>query len=80
MARGESITEEDLPAEVVPENRCQGHAAKVLTDSPDTEKARIVTALEECRWHRGKAAERLGISRRHFYRLMEKYGIATEED
>jgi DNA-binding NtrC family response regulator/Flp pilus assembly protein TadD len=79
MARGESVTEEDLPAEVVPENRCQGHTPKALPDSPETEKASILTALELCRWHRGKAAEQLGISRRHFYRLMEKHGIGVKD-
>ena len=80
MARRESVTEDDLPAEVVPENRCAGHPAKALAIDPQTEKARIVKALEACRWHRGKAAELLGVSRRHIYRLMEKYGIAVKQE
>jgi len=48
-------------------------------DAPEREKARLLQALEEARWHRGHAAERLGVSRRHFYRLMEKYGIEAGE-
>lgn len=39
------------------------------------EEARILSALEEHKWNRSKAAEHLGIPRRTFYRRLEKMGL-----
>jgi len=45
----------------------------------DTEKkfsaTRIKEVLEACRWNKTQAAKRLGTSRRHFYRLLQKYKV-----
>ena len=37
---------------------------------------RLKRALESCRWNKTKAAIEIGKSRRHFYRLLEKYQMA----
>lgn len=39
------------------------------------EKARIVVTLTECGWNRQKAAQRMGMARRTFYRRLAEYGI-----
>jgi len=39
------------------------------------EKELILSALEHSKWHRGHAAEQLGINRRTLYKKMKKYGI-----
>ena len=75
MARGETLAENDFPPEIVPENRPEARRIALAQNSPKAEKARILKALEETHWHKGRAAERLDISRRHLYRLMDKYGI-----
>jgi DNA-binding NtrC family response regulator len=48
-----------------------GHGA----GSEDEELARIVTALEECRWNRSRAAAMLSWSRMTLYRKMARYRI-----
>jgi DNA-binding NtrC family response regulator len=39
------------------------------------ERARLLGALERCRWNRTKAAKELGIPRRTFYRKLDKLGL-----
>ncbi len=41
------------------------------------EEKLILRALEACRWHRGEAAQRLGLSLRTFHRKMQKLGIGS---
>lgn len=49
-----------------------------LTDaSARFEKQLILSALNNCRWHREKAAEKLGISRRTLYRKMMSHGLVS---
>ena len=73
MARGDTITEVDLPTEIVPENRPK--SGRGSGAGKRDERQRLLNALEDARWHRGKAAELLGVSRRHVYRLMDKHEI-----
>lgn len=40
------------------------------------ERARILAALESCRWNRVRAANVVGIPRRTFYRRLKQYSIA----
>ena len=75
LSRSDVITADDLPPEIVPENRPAPPKQKRPPDDPESERTRILQALNDARWNRGKAAEILGISRRHIYRLMEKHGI-----
>jgi DNA-binding NtrC family response regulator/tetratricopeptide (TPR) repeat protein len=44
------------------------------------EKNLILTALKENDWSAAKAARQVGISRSHFYRLLEKYDLKRPED
>ncbi len=44
----------------------------------DLERTRIREVLETCRWHRGRAAEILGISVRTLYRKIKAYGLDHE--
>jgi transcriptional regulator of acetoin/glycerol metabolism len=39
------------------------------------EKKHILTVLETCRWHRGRAASALGVDRKTLFKKMKKYGI-----
>ncbi len=39
------------------------------------EERRIVEMLEECQWNRSRAARKLGIPRRTFYRKLKKMGL-----
>src|SRR4030095_7280629 len=41
----------------------------------DLEKQQIIAALEQTGWHRGKAAEMLGISPSTLYRRLRDYNI-----
>ncbi len=44
----------------------------------EVERQRILEVLESCRWHRGRAAEILGISVRTLYRKIKAYGLDNE--
>lgn len=43
----------------------------------DVEKQQIIAILEQVRWHRGRAAELLGISPKTLYRKLRSYGITN---
>jgi DNA-binding NtrC family response regulator len=77
MARNSLITEEDLPPEIVPENLSRP-TPSTLPEDPDLQKQEIINALEQAHWHRGEAADLMGLSRRHLYRLIKKHGIADK--
>jgi len=74
-------------------NRCRGKIIKpdmlpvdirrAVTASPeesdiDGEEARIIKALELCKWNNNRAAEHLNISRTTLWRKMKKYNISPE--
>jgi transcriptional regulator with GAF, ATPase, and Fis domain len=59
--RGPSAPEEAPPAS--------------LEEFKDTEKRRILEALEAHNWNRVRAAKALGMARRTFYRRLKEYGI-----
>lgn len=44
----------------------------------NVERQRILEVLETCHWHRGRAAEILGISVRTLYRKIKAYGLDHE--
>lgn len=41
----------------------------------DNERAIILDALEKCRYHKNRAAERLGVSRTTLWRKIKELGI-----
>jgi transcriptional regulator of acetoin/glycerol metabolism len=43
----------------------------------DVEKQQIISALEQTGWHRGKAAEILGISPSTLYRRLRDYNLES---
>jgi DNA-binding NtrC family response regulator len=49
--------------------------AKNVARLDDVEKQQILAILEQVRWHRGRAAELLGISPKTLYRKLRSYGI-----
>ncbi|MCU0254191.1 MAG: sigma-54 dependent transcriptional regulator, partial [Acidobacteria bacterium] len=51
-----------------------GHAGSLV----DLERQRILEVLESTRWHRGRAADILGISVRTLYRKIKAFGLDRE--
>lgn len=76
LAAGERITLADLPVEI---SAATGHdsasAATPALSLADTEKHRILAALEAAGGNKTKAAEELGISRRTLHRKVKEWGI-----
>jgi len=54
-----------------------GVAPKKVARLDDVEKQQILAILEQVRWHRGRAAELLGISPKTLYRKLRSYGISN---
>jgi len=91
IGRGEMIEPSDLPAEMMRHDMglvgvtesggaAHGNAAIPITARTtarldDVEKHQILAILEQVRWHRGRAAELLGISPKTLYRKLRSYGI-----
>ncbi|MBO4317070.1 MAG: AAA family ATPase, partial [Mailhella sp.] len=61
---------------------CVDDPAIICSDEPleeamrKVEKRYILHALEECRWRKGRAAEKLGLNMRTFQRRMKALGIS----
>ncbi len=56
-----------------------GAAADAAGSLQDLERQRILEVLQSTRWHRGRAAEVLGISVRTLYRKIKAYRLDREE-
>ena len=54
-----------------------GATTRSIARLDDVEKQQIIAILEQVRWHRGRAAELLGISPKTLYRKLRSYGIAN---
>ena len=72
----------DLPAGItagggsaLADAAAEGHTHSSLARLDDVEKQQILAILEQVRWHRGRAAELLGISPKTLYRKLRSYGI-----
>ena len=76
-----SIQPEDLPADVQQERqRSDAPATDELVSLAELERRHILWVLRQCKGHRGKSAEILGINRRTLYRKLIEYGFASEGD
>lgn len=77
LARGRSITLEDLPPEVLEGEA--GAAAQSRRDlrsaEPEGEREIILQALAEAGWNKARGARRLGLARNTLYAKMDKYNI-----
>lgn len=70
VAANERVSLPSMPAAMASEPPPQNFG-----DFKDTEKQRILTALESNGWNRAKAARAMGIPRRTFYRRLKEYEI-----
>lgn len=76
VARGDLLTEQDLPALLheIPESlSAEIRPLKEMLGEP--EKEMILKTLRECRWNRKKAAALLGVNRTTLYNKMKKYDL-----
>ncbi len=86
-ARGAEIFPEDLPLKMqsaaVLQAAARTHLFDLYQDLPtldELEKRYLQHVLERVKGHRTRAAEVLGIDRRTFYRMAERFGIKLSED
>ncbi|NOY81974.1 MAG: sigma-54-dependent Fis family transcriptional regulator [Kiritimatiellaeota bacterium] len=90
MARGTSLTLNDVPAELrqavadsieAGEENANGEsfdpAPAPTLDITENERALIVRALRECNGNKSEAARKLGISRRTLHRRIHQYGLES---
>ena len=76
MSKGNTITPSDLPATLkLNEKRDVLVAGSLKTMIEETERLRILTALEKTNWVQAKAAKLLGITPRQIGYKIVKYGI-----
>ncbi|MEO0101780.1 MAG: sigma 54-interacting transcriptional regulator [candidate division WOR-3 bacterium] len=81
LAQGEVITNSDLPPHLqfLPQEdkrpELKAIKTKVKKEIGESEREIILNTLQTNQWDITKSAQKLGISRRHLYRLMAKYGL-----
>ncbi|MEO5897062.1 MAG: sigma-54 dependent transcriptional regulator [Vicinamibacterales bacterium] len=73
LAAGPLLTESDFPASVTlrPEPQSNDRPSPGETE----ERARLMSALEHCRWNHSRAAETLGMSRTTLWRKMREHHL-----
>lgn len=69
LSKGDAISREDLPADLIAGHKVSGSRLE------DIEKKHILTVLKEAGGQRGRAAEILGIDPKTLYRKLLSYGI-----
>lgn len=91
LARGQTITREDLPEQVLRPAEPGALSLAIVTDdeawTPTTledalrepEKRIIIRALKANNWNRQKTSEQLGINRTTLYKKMKAYGLMGDE-
>ncbi len=72
LCRGDIITSEHLPDELLTRSRTGYLPAKV---DPHEDRGSLLKALQKAGWNKSKAARSLGISVRTIYRKIEKYNL-----
>lgn len=72
----ETITPEELPAELQTRRGTGGRTSPVRTSRKSAELQAVVAALESSGWVVTRAAARLGISRRQLHRIIREHGIS----
>ena len=78
LADREVIEADDLPPEFeappIALRRAAGEPAP-SSEPTTTTRERVIQALEQTRWHRGRAAFTLGVSARTLHRWMKRLGL-----
>lgn len=88
LADNGTITENDLPAEIIGADHTANSAGRSIqplampTSSTgqtlaQRERAAVIAAMAEANGNKAEAARRLGIHRRKLYRLLDKYQLST---
>jgi DNA-binding NtrC family response regulator len=84
LARGRSVTVEDLPEKVRDYRPGQVRVAEVETDElvtlEEIERRYIVRVLEAVHGNKSRAAQVLGLDRKTLYRRLERYGSGAEPE
>ncbi len=78
MAEDQTITIDDLPAEIVREPGISTSifaSEENIEDLASVERAHILNVLTQEKGNKAKTARTLGIHRRKLYRLLDRYGI-----
>jgi len=79
MASGPVILPEDLPLSlstmILPDIPAIGSGRSLKEIVADVERQVILKVLRENNWHRGAAAQALGLNRRSLYAKMKEYGL-----
>jgi DNA-binding NtrC family response regulator len=75
FASGETIEAEDLAIETGQATQSPSAGAGNYLDFKQTERDRILVALNAHGWNRAKAARALGMARRTFYRRLKEHEI-----
>jgi DNA-binding NtrC family response regulator len=81
LTRGEVITEIELGAVfgATPHVSENTTVAAVSYNPAQSERERVLAALQQHRWNRNRAAESLGISRSTLWRRLGRYGLKQRE-
>lgn len=79
LSRGESLEPRTLPGRVLAAGRDTRVLCTASGSSRITEHS-VQTALDQAHGNKSAAARRLGISRRHLYRVMDRFGRGSEAD
>lgn len=80
LSKGGVILPDHLPAGFPADGASAGRAAAEKPDGDAVTRKRILEALAATKWHKTRAAERLGIGRTTFYRKMGELGIQPASD
>jgi two-component system response regulator HydG len=84
LARGRSVTVEDLPEKVRDYRQVLVRSAGVETDElvalEEIERRYILRVLEAVHGNKSRAAQVLGLDRKTLYRRLERYGAGVESE
>ncbi len=75
LCQGEIIQGDHLPWSLRDDKTSLGSASSTGSDSQESERQRILAALNQAGWNRGHAALSLGIDRSTLWRHMKRLGI-----
>ncbi|GAB4418396.1 MAG: sigma-54-dependent Fis family transcriptional regulator [Thermodesulfovibrionales bacterium] len=78
MSRGNEVKESDLPATMMPETKDLSEKGSLKSTIEETERLRILDALDKTGWIQARAARLLGITTRQIGYKIIKYGLVRK--